>query len=224
VFVFCVFAVPFLAVRHLLPGVPPLVWLVLRRLDESLSGDRDKWTRGILALTAAVTAVCGFLVAKADYDFAAWYRHVAVNRASRSVAAGRVLGKEIWFTGHWGWSYYGQRVGMRQFLVARPELRDGDFLLLPLIQTWDPVPQELHAHLRRLQIITPTPKRPIETGYEPLDKTADWCLNSVRTISTEVHFYSGGTLNLPWQFSRKPLDDFVVYQFVSEPDEQQRPD
>jgi len=217
VLAFGVFAVPFLAVRHLLPGVPPLVWLTLRRLEELWATSRSVIPRIILAATAIATTACGFLVAKADYDFAAWYRHVAMNVAARTVAAGLTLDREVWFTGHWGWAYYSQRVSMKPFLPEQAQLNDGDFLLLPLIQTWDPIPKDLHPHLRRLHIITPQPQITSPIRSRLIRDSLDVGLNSVRTISTEVHYYSGGTLNLPWRFSRKPLDDFVVYEFVQNP-------
>jgi hypothetical protein len=216
VLAFGVLATPFLAVRHLLPGVPPLVWLAVRRFDE-LSADR-RTTRLVLGATTLVTTVCGFLVAKADYDFAAWFRHMAVDVGSRAVADGRTRGQTVWFTGHWGWAYYAERAGMKPFVPGRSKLHEGDLLLLPLIQTWDPVPQELHPYLRgQMQTIKPTPRVP-RAGVAAVDKLLDWGISSVRSISTEVHYYSGGTLSLPWQFSRKPLDDFAVVGVTREPE------
>lgn len=218
VLIFGVFATPFLAIRHLLPGVPPLVWLVLRRLDESFSGSWQWLARCLLVPTVAISTVCGILVAKADDDWANWYRHLAVDVASRTVEAGRTRDKSVWYTGHWGWAYYAERVGIKPYIPGRTQMGEGDFLLMPLVQTWQLPPQELKPYLHGLlPPIQPTPK-PIElTGNLTVDKTLDWCLNSVRTISNEVHLYGSGTVTVPWQFSRKPLEFFRVIEVKSDP-------
>lgn len=210
VLLFGLLAVPFLAVRHLLPGIPPLVMLVLRRLEQTSLTRFSPATGWVLGCTTLLTAGAGFLVAKADYDFARWYRHVAVDVGARSVAMGRELGRKVWFTGHWGWAYYAQRAGMSPYVAGRTVLRDGDLLLLPLIQTWE-LPAEL-VDLDTMVHIKPK-AQPLKEGHKVQELLLDWCLSSVRTISTETHYYGGGTVNLPWRFSRKPLDDFLVTQF-----------
>jgi hypothetical protein len=156
-------------------------------------------------------------VAKADYDFAHWYRHMAVNRAAQTVAVGRMSNVEVWFTGHWGWAYYAERVGMKPFVPGHTTMQAGDLLLMPLIQTWESIPEEFRSHVKgRMQTIKPRPLLTVHTGVAAIDRWADLVLNSVRSISTEVHYYSGGTLNLPWQFSRKPLDDFAVIEVIKD--------
>jgi hypothetical protein len=215
VLAFGVLATPFLAIRHLLPGVPPLVWLVLRRFDMLTTG--ASLTRPcVLATTALITAGCGFLVAKADYDFAEWLRHMAVDVGAPSVADARPRGETVWFIGHWGWAYYADRVGMKPLPPDGSGVHQGDVLLLPLIATWDPVPKQLHPYVRS-QGIQPPPRVP-QTGAAALDRLLDRCINSVRSISTEVNYYFSGTLNLPWQFSRKPLDEFAVMGVTREPE------
>ncbi len=214
---FGVLATPFLAVRHLLPGLPPLVWLVLRRLDAF--GERGRRTNSmLLAATVTISTAAGFLVAKADYDFAAWYRHVAVDVGSRTVAAGKTLDKNVWFTGHWGWSYYAERAGMRPYLPRRTEMAEGDFLLVPLVQTWQLPPEELFPHLRgAMRPIHPAPPPPLRSGIAAIDRGLDLGLNSLRTVSNEVHLYGSGTFTVPWRFSRQPLDDFGIVEVRSYP-------
>jgi hypothetical protein len=213
VIVFGIVATPFLAVRHLLPGIPPLVWLVLRRLEWSFVGLWRPVAIGILGLTTFVSALCGFLVAKADYDFAQWYRHLALDVASRTVEAGRAQGKNVWYTGHWGWAYYAERVGMRPYIPGETSMNEGDYLLLPQVQTWQLPPKELYPFLKgRLRPIQPVPRTPPITGVEAIDRAVHWCVSGVRSISNEVHLYGPGTLTVPWQFSRRPLDFFNVIE------------
>jgi hypothetical protein len=218
VLLFGVFATPFLAIRHLLPAVPPLVWLVLRRLADGFETGGRGIALGILVPTVATSAICGFLVAKADYDWANWYRHLAIDVASRTVAAGRTRDKTVWYTGHWGWAYYADRAGMKPFVPGHTQMGEGDFLLMPLVQTWQLPPQELNRYLQGLmRPIQPTPKRIELTGNRAVDDALDWCLNSVRSVSNEVHLYGDGTVTVPWQFSHKPLEYFGVIEVKSDP-------
>ena len=217
VLVFGVFATPFLAIRHLLPAVPPLVWLVLRRLRETCEGTTRGIALGMLTPTVALSTICGFLVAKADYDWANWYRHLAIDVASRTVAAGHTEGKTVWYTGHWGWAYYAERVGMKPYLPGHTQMGEGDFLLMPLVQTWQLPPQELNRYLRGLiPPIQPIPKRIELTGNPTVDNALDWCLNGVRSITNEVHLYGDGTVTVPWRFSHKPLEYFSVIEVRSD--------
>ena len=76
----------------------------------------------------------------------------------------------------------------------------------------------LYAHLKsRMPTIKPTPRLPLHTDSPTLDRIMDWSLNSVRSIANEVHLYGSGTVNVPWRFSRKPLDDFGVIEVTSSP-------
>jgi hypothetical protein len=210
---FGIFATPFLAVRHLLPAVPPLLWLALRRFRETYEGVRVGFVAGVLVATVAVSTVFGYLVAKADYDWANWYRRMATEVASRTVEAGRTRQKEVWYTGHWGWAYYADRVGMKPYIPGKTQMGEGDLLLMPLAVTWQLPPGELKPFLQGLmRPIQPTPKRIKLTGNATVDAELDWCLNSVRSISSDVHLYGSGTVTVPWQFSRKPLEYFGVIE------------
>jgi hypothetical protein len=216
VILFAILATPFLAIRHLLPGVPPLVWLTLRRLDESFTGGWRHVKHWLLGATTAVSTICGFLVAKSDYDFAQWYRHLALDVASRTVQAGRALDKTVWYTGHWGWAYYAERVGIRPYIPGETTMSDGDFLLLPQLQTWQLPPKELYPYLKgKIPPIPPVPRTPELTGWPALDHAVHWCVSGVRSIANEVHLYGPGTLTVPWQFSRQPLDLFNVIEVQS---------
>jgi hypothetical protein len=213
VIAFGVFATPFLAVRHLLPGVPPLVWLMLRRLQESFPEAQRAWAHGVLGFTVAASSIGGFLVAKADYDFAGWYRHLALDVASRTVAVAKDQGITVWYTGHWGWAYYAERAGAKPYIPSESHMVAGDYLLLPQLQTWQLPPRELYPYLKgKLRPIRPVPHTPNMTGIAAIDQALHWCLTGVRSISNEVHLYGPGTLMIPWQFSHQPLDFFNVIE------------
>jgi hypothetical protein len=218
VLLFGVFATPFFAIRHLLPAIPPFVWLVLRRLDETFAGAARGIAGWVLVPTVAISTIAGFGVAKADYDWANWYRHLAIDVASRTVAAGRTREKTVWYTGHWGWAYYADRAGMRPYEPGRTRMGAGDFLLMPLVQTWELPPQELYPYLNGLmKPIQPRPRYVAWTGTEAIDTSLNWCLNGVRSITNEVHLYGCGTVSVPWRFSHKPLEYFSVIEVKTDP-------
>jgi len=213
VFAFAVLATPFLAMRHLIPLLSPLTWLTLRRFAMAFEGSGRTAEMAILGLAVAVSSSGGFLVAKADYDWAQWYRHLALDVASRTVEAGRGRNKTVWYTGHWGWAYYAERVGMKPYLPGHTTMRDGDFLLMPLVQTWQLPPQELYPHLKGMMPpIRPIPRPQSLTGLDWVDRALHWSFSGVRSIANEVHFYGCGTVSVPWQFSRRPLDFFDVIE------------
>jgi hypothetical protein len=90
-------------------------------------------------------------------------------------------------------------------------MNEGDFLLLPQVQTWELPPKELYPFLKgRMRPIAPVPRTPEVTGIARLDRALHWCVSGVRSISNEVHLYGSGTVTVPWRFSRRPLDLFTV--------------
>jgi 4-amino-4-deoxy-L-arabinose transferase-like glycosyltransferase len=200
VILFGLFAVPFLAVRHLLPGIPVLIWLTLMPLAP-VGGRPARAGTWCVWSTTVLTAVLGFALAHADYNFANWYRHVAIKRGGAAVELGRPTGNRVWFVGHWGWQYYAERAGMHPLPSDLSLLRDGDLLLEPLILWYHAIPRELQPYLKR--------------GTPPVQPRS-W--NPLRTVATEVHYYAGGTLNLPWQLSDRVLDDFLVMIVQGKPE------
>jgi len=127
-------SVPFQAVRHFLPALPPLVLLAFRTLGPTGRGSAT-FVRPILAVLLAAQAAVAFLVARSDADFAETYRdfaprvrdRVASHRTSRA-GAGE---PSIWFVGHWGWSYYAEKAGLRQLHAGGPYPEEGDYLVVP---------------------------------------------------------------------------------------------
>lgn len=121
---FSVFFVPFQAVRHLLPALPPLVLLGFRFWDQ---GSRE--ARGTAPLAAGLAVQLGltFLVAWADYEYAGSYRRLA-EKARQLESAG---GTRAWYVGHWGWKFYADRAGFHQLHRDGPRPRPGELLLWP---------------------------------------------------------------------------------------------
>jgi hypothetical protein len=127
-------SVPFQAVRHFLPAFAPLVLLAFRALRRA-GGGNAIFERSLLATLLAAQAAVAFLVARADADFAETYRDFAprVRELVASHRTGRANAGEasVWFVGHWGWSYYAEKAGLRQLHAQGPYPEDGDYLVVP---------------------------------------------------------------------------------------------
>jgi hypothetical protein len=125
--VFAAFFVPFQAVRHVLPALPPAVLLALRHLGRGPGPERG--VGRLVLLLLALQVVTTALVAVADRDHAESYRNFARRSRQRDAPAGGTL----WFVGHWGWMHYAAEAGMRQLDARTPAPAPGDRVVIP----WD---------------------------------------------------------------------------------------
>jgi hypothetical protein len=132
--VFSTLSVPFQAVRHVLPVLPPLALLGFRYLmargGMAAGLDRAALT-ALLVLQTAVT----FLVARADADFADAYRDFALRARERFATTGGSpdgeAGATVWFLGHWGWMHYAEKAGFQKLNATGPYPAEGDHLIAP---------------------------------------------------------------------------------------------
>lgn len=116
---FVVLAAPFVAVRHVLLILPPLVLLAQRW--------QGRWRVEWAALTVVATLALTSLVAASDW----WWADVYRDRA-KEIRAVLPADANVWFTGLWGWKWYAERNGMRQVSVASEEQPAvGDFVVTP---------------------------------------------------------------------------------------------
>jgi 4-amino-4-deoxy-L-arabinose transferase-like glycosyltransferase len=103
---FSVIFPPFQAVRHLLPALPALVLLGFRYLG--IDGATRPLRKAFVVPVLAIQAAMAFLVAAADYEYAAAYREFAASAAPRWGEGVAATG----FVGHWGWLFYAERSGL----------------------------------------------------------------------------------------------------------------
>ncbi|HIE53394.1 MAG TPA: hypothetical protein EYP85_16700 [Armatimonadetes bacterium] len=196
VFLFSVILVPFQAVRHLIPALPPLVLLLMRELAPP-GASEPRWLRGTLGALALLQGGMAFLVAVADYEYADTYRRFAAEATQRLFRPGQ----EVWFTGSWGWQFYARQAGFRQLAAHGPRPQPGDLLLEP---------QRVHKGrfpkgLRRQLVLWEEREYP---GRLPLRT-----MNGFKGAS----FYAVVRENVPYLFTRdKVLEIFRVYR-VAEP-------
>jgi len=188
---FSIVMVPFQAVRHLIPALPPLLLLSFRYLATS----EEFWFRGrrylLIFLLMIQLAIAG-IVHLADYEYAASYRQFA-ERVSED-------GRSFWYVGHWGWKFYADRAGFRELHRDGPYPSSGDLLLWPKKVHIGRVFQNGLGLPDRLQLVS----EDIYEGTIP-----------VRTMDGDcaAGFYSIGRGNLPFRvFPGGPVEVMRVYR------------
>jgi hypothetical protein len=187
---FSTFFVPFQAVRHLMPALPPLLLLLSHRLHDAW---RRPWQRLALLLLMTIQAAVTLTVAVADWEYAAVYRDFARQQSLTRQP------ERTWFVGHWGWMFYAQRAGFRQ--LHRGETPPpGDLLLWPEKVHIGDVFAGADALQERLGLV----ERVVYPGMIP-----------IRTMSMEAKagFYAVIRQRLPYRFhDSTPLEVMRVYR------------
>jgi len=190
---FTVLFSPFMAVRHILPAIPPLLLLLGHGFGRLAS---RRWA----ALAVVATALLGGGLALADYQYADVYR-----RYASKIAESLPPCNNVWFTGHWGWQWYAKRAGMRQYDRRRPGFGRGDYFVVPSLPGSAIAPQ----HRK--------PLKPVKTFVErggPLTRLR----TMTHTPGGGYYGYSFESRHLPWIFLAhpEPLETFQVLVVVAQ--------
>jgi hypothetical protein len=193
-------SVPFLAVRHLLPGIAPLVWLVLREWDIALP--RSKWKHASLVCTVAISTALGYALAVADLEFATAYRQLP-QMLSEQAAQGQIPkagSHRIWHDGVMGWAYYAELAGLRGWWSENTDrLLPGDAVVLS-----ERAGRSVKSAIESQRMESICTRQSLH-GRVPL-----------RTIASGVQYYAFDS-GLPWRFSLEPLDTIKVITVAATP-------
>ena len=120
--IFIIGFAPYVATRHVLLAIPPLVLLLYFWIIDG-SKARNFVTVGVI-LNLMLTS----LLAMADNWYADTYK-----RNASLIANSLPKNSTIWFNGNWGWQWYASQSGMQQISLIneRPKPRNGDFIVTP---------------------------------------------------------------------------------------------
>ena len=129
-FVFIVALAPFMATRHVLLAMPPLLLLASRWLPQTAS---KAWLLGCAVVSIAVTSG----VASSDRWYANVYRSQAFE-IRRSLPPNAT----VWYAGHWGWQWYAMKAGMLQIEGGQREPANGDYLVYPTMVDKQQLPND----------------------------------------------------------------------------------
>jgi hypothetical protein len=113
--------------RYLLPMLPAVSILLVRRLELRKSLHDRNWIRPLLAPLGA-SLVIALMAAWADFKLANSARSAAAQIEQEVGAASGV----VWFEGHWGFQYYMERQGARPVDFWHQRFASNDVMVLPL--------------------------------------------------------------------------------------------
>lgn len=173
--------------RTILPMVPAVAILVMRRLERRAAFSAEAWPKGF-ALAGFVGLLLSVWVAHADFRFASNARESArLTFAKYGIGPGR-----FWYQGHWGFQYYMDQFGAQALDAEHTPLQRGDLIATPDNNTnFVPLGPEL-VSLREV-ITVPGPR-------------------FLTTMKGEVGagFYASSRGPLPFAFGDVPVDRVFV--------------
>jgi 4-amino-4-deoxy-L-arabinose transferase-like glycosyltransferase len=182
--IFVIFFAPFIAVRHLLLVIPVVILVMVTSVIHTV---KKKWIYAGMVATISLGLILGI----SDWTFANTYR-VQANRIARSLKP--QSHGTIWSVGHWGWQWYANKAGMKQYDFNDSRLEKGDFLII--------------AYSTHRQKINPTHWKYLKKIDEiKVDATLTTFL---RTMSRQGFYYFNG-YSLPWTISTRPLRKFGIF-------------
>ncbi len=178
------------AARYLLLGLPPVILLSVRLLEEQPLALR----RPLAALAIAGNLALGLGLAHADYQFAGVHRRFAADLQRDFLAPG----ERFLFNGEWGFRHYMKTLGgeiLWEGSVARP----GQLLVssrLALGSEHNSPAEDAAVPIAMLQLRAPTPLRIIDAVG-----------GSSGELPAHAGFLSVAFGVLPFSLSRRPLDE-----------------
>ncbi len=123
---FTILFAPFIAIRHFILALPPLIILSCRVLEGMLTKAKGQ---AILTACCILTAVVGLAVARADYLHANVYEPLAKDVAR--TCATEIRERKAFFIGTWQWAYWAEKEGLRRLPQLNATLRQGDIVSFP---------------------------------------------------------------------------------------------
>jgi 4-amino-4-deoxy-L-arabinose transferase-like glycosyltransferase len=175
--------------RSILPMLPAIAILVVRRLDEQIKSAtvrRQWWV--LWPILPAIAMSLG--LAKADFDLAK-IGHVA---AADLFAKYQTPASKVWFEGHWGFQYYMEQRGATALERDFELPRKGDIIVVPseAVNTFD-----LSTDLVRI----------LDTlEYRPNT------LCSIMSLSAGAGFYAATAGPFPFSLGRIDPERFYIFQ------------
>lgn len=147
------------------------------------------WRRSVLAGLVLGGMLLGLLILRADAVYANLTRQVVREWIGPAVRDGR----RVWFAGHWGLLWYGERAGARRLLLDSPPPQPGDLLVVSTRDLARPVPLPT-----RRKLLQHWEER--EPGGRIMDQTL------------RAGFYTNGLGLLPWAWGDTVVNRFELWE------------
>lgn len=187
---FPVLLAPFMAVRHVLPVIPAVLFVLGRWIEGPRAA---RW----LGAGVGLSVVLGVALAVADWQYADTSRTQARALRERFGAETR-----LWYLGDWGWRWYAEAEGMRHYLSEHSQLLDGDVVIIPQTTAGpNGVAPRDQPWVRLIDVVEPLPRTVL--------------LPRIMLPFPVGGYYSVGSEGLPWTFSRTPLERIMIFRVTS---------
>jgi hypothetical protein len=174
--------------KFLLASAPAAALLVAREASR-----RQGWTPiVVLGATCVLGVALGVAILRADAEFAGLGRVAA----GALVAPQRAAGRNVWFTGHWGFQWYAEKAGGRIVTLTPPHPAPGDLVVMS---------RNSEAGYRINMMLV----RNFRLRH--LGQVEDSTPGG-RLMANGAGFYSNGWGYLPWAWGSDVLDAFLLLQ------------
>ncbi len=185
------FLLPFGTARYMLPVLPPLWILLVRRFwDHDHGLPRVRAAAGlVIAQGLALSLVLGTV----DEEYAGRYRDLAA-RIRESYPQ-----RNVWFVGEWGFRYYMSQAGGRYLKSTDDTPQLGDVVVRPFIAGMHEISPSLLARI---------------APVEQLRLPSRWPIR-VMNFEAKAGYYSHHWGYLPWAVSNAPLDTVDIFEVRS---------
>lgn len=193
--IYLLYFVPFVAIRHILLTVPPI--LILLSLSLRLKQLISFWTFASLCITVFL----GFVLGVSDYAQAQVYRKYpyVIAQQIQFLKNQQKTDSQMWYTGNLDLQWYAGKAGMKQYDRVTTVFEKGDFLLVPKIMLHEPYVTSAPILGKVYQVRVPS------TWATVFRLTTDW----PRSLSGYYGFF--WETQLPWSISFDPLEEFTVF-------------
>lgn len=185
------FFLPFGTARYMLPVLPPLWILLVRRFWDHDDGlPRVRTAAGlVVAQGLALSLVFGIV----DEEYAGRYRELAV-RIRESYPQ-----RNVWFAGEWGFRYYMSQAGGRYLQSTDDTPQIGDIVVRPFMAGMHEISPAL---LARTALV------------EQRQLSSRWPIR-LMNFEAKAGYYSVHWGYLPWAVSNAPLETVDVFEVRS---------
>lgn len=138
--VFLLLYAPFMATRHVLLILPPILLLCADLLKNV--------TFGMQALAVSVSLGLSLLLGVSDWTSADFYR-----KQAKEITKVLPENATVWAIGHWGWQWYSKEAGMKQYDYASSEVAENDYIVAPKRVPKQPINNKLQ--IEKVKTIVP---------------------------------------------------------------------
>ncbi len=177
--VFIILFAPFLAIRHLLLVMPPLLWILAKYLDNI--------PRFIIACGLLGQVFISGCISYIDWEYADFFR-----KSPEWIMHSLPPNKKVWSFGHWGWKWYSLQNGMSMIETNTSNIQEGDILAIPYYYSRQEIPKQIILSERFFIRQIPSKINFIMIGHWPKMYASTWPdlpWKFGKNLEEEIHLY-----------------------------------